>query len=1293
MSSNVTKYFRAFVMIVSLLILICPSISVAQQNQVYVINGAHQDIDNISNLMGYSNQLKDHIELIERNPDVRFCMGNTYNLKHFLKVYPEYEDRLKALMQQGKISSPAQAVAYEPGWYSGEYLVRSVAYIKHWLKSTLGYDSHWVHLNDSPSITPQFAQILEKSDVDLLVHNANRLGWPPVGNPFYYGALDGSRVLIDMSSYNDLLYLCSELRPDYLIKEIKLDKNFGRLKLKLGQAISDWGTDAHLSLGLAKNIREWNKKYAEQYNFSMHFKTIEDFAVEINKRIADQEVKVPEMTGTVDPWPWSGQPYGRYGSYHRAAAETMLPTVEKLSSICNILGISSYPAEKINQAWDHIMWTTDHNWGWNPGKKKSNKDAYDIAQQLLKQKLAEFAQAVKWESKGVPIVVFNPLNWVRSEAVQINTKLPEKMDWMVVEHSGKPVLSQELSSENNGDGTKTVQLLFWANYVPSIGYKTFYVVAKNNAQPTVSTSLKAGEGYIENEYYKISADQVRGVKSIYDKLEKRELIDAKSAYPFGFSSLAIHSLKKRPVQIKHIESHNGPLMAELELQGLSSDYPVTVKIILQDNSPRIDIDILADYSGAPYDKRYEKKKYFFADKSFHTFITPFKLPDYSMQLGIPYGSIPNISPTRYTSTKLSQRSPASAFIVGGMFTWKKKYSHEMSAWHKDIQKWFTMGNAKYSVDVALIDLETRTYMLGEDKKLPAIHLKWGAKPRKYSWQLALRGHSGNWQDANAPRFGWECSNPLLAVVPSDKGALPPEASFITVDAPAGNVVLSTFKQAFDGNGYVLRFYETYDKDTQVKISINPLLNIPRDEVSRTNLLEEPFETLPLLAQVYSIPTLSQGIETLRFFKTAVTDVRQPAAITDLKLTDPTSASFNLGWSASGDDGKKGTAHEYQIGYSTKPINEQNWSRVPKVKHPPQPKTSGAGESFRVSGLEPQTKYYFSIRVSDEVGNQSSLSNIVYDSTQEPDNTPPAVITDLSVVHASATSVTLSWTAPGDDQLKGQASYYDFRYGDEMIDATTWEDASEVTPFPTPGSPRAQEKYSVTGLEPATTYYFAIKGGDEANNFSPISKVAVGQTGKFKQLALQNGLMGYSGCKDTYISHVNEEESVVAYGDSQTIRNWAGGTRSILIKFDLSQIPKKAKIHSATLGLYCYDITYGDEGTTQCYRLTTPWDQSQANWWQADKKHKWKGGQIDRATDYGLGPNGMIANSQVKDGGHWVNFPVTPVVRDWVSGKYPNFGWQIMGNCNEDCGIYYHSAEHQQKSALRPILKIKYDPIK
>ena len=86
-------------------------------------------------------------------------------------------------------------------------------------------------------------------------------------------------------------------------------------------------------------------------------------------------------------------------------------------------------------------------------------------------------------------------------------------------------------------------------------------------------------------------------------------------------------------------------------------------------------------------------------------------------------------------------------------------------------------------------------------------------------------------------------------------------------------------------------------------------------------------------------------------------------------------SFALTWTASGDDGSIGTAAEYDLRYSTELISESNWGNATRVSGLPQPKPAGSLELFTVEGLEPDLTYFFAIKVADEAGNWSPLSNI------------------------------------------------------------------------------------------------------------------------------------------------------------------------------------------------------------------------------------------------------------------------------------------------------------------------------
>jgi hypothetical protein len=105
-----------------------------------------------------------------------------------------------------------------------------------------------------------------------------------------------------------------------------------------------------------------------------------------------------------------------------------------------------------------------------------------------------------------------------------------------------------------------------------------------------------------------------------------------------------------------------------------------------------------------------------------------------------------------------------------------------------------------------------------------------------------------------------------------------------------------------------------------------------------------------------------------------------------------------------------------------------------------------------------------------------------------DSTPPAAITNLHAeTRPRAGSVYLTWTAPGDDEDRGRATRYDVRYSINPITSDgLFNAATEVGGEPTPQLPGGHEGFEVLGLEPYTTYYFAIKTADEVPNWSALS---------------------------------------------------------------------------------------------------------------------------------------------------------------------------------------------------------------
>lgn len=113
------------------------------------------------------------------------------------------------------------------------------------------------------------------------------------------------------------------------------------------------------------------------------------------------------------------------------------------------------------------------------------------------------------------------------------------------------------------------------------------------------------------------------------------------------------------------------------------------------------------------------------------------------------------------------------------------------------------------------------------------------------------------------------------------------------------------------------------------------------------------------------------------------DSTPPGDVTDLEATAVDTASVSLEWTASGDDGAEGTADGYVVRWSLASISESNWNQAQILGSAPAPGPPGASESMLVGDLDPDTEYFFALKVTDEAGNLSGLSNGVSARTHDP----------------------------------------------------------------------------------------------------------------------------------------------------------------------------------------------------------------------------------------------------------------------------------------------------------------------
>ncbi|MHC4598341.1 MAG: RCC1 domain-containing protein, partial [Planctomycetota bacterium] len=238
---------------------------------------------------------------------------------------------------------------------------------------------------------------------------------------------------------------------------------------------------------------------------------------------------------------------------------------------------------------------------------------------------------------------------------------------------------------------------------------------------------------------------------------------------------------------------------------------------------------------------------------------------------------------------------------------------------------------------------------------------------------------------------------------------------------------------------------------------------------------------------------------------ATPDNDRPASIMDLKATTGSSAgTILLAWTASGDDEKAGQATSYVVKYSTSPISDAEFDRVSAFPQGWKPLAAGKAERHTIKGLNPGWKYFFAVRVRDEAGNASALSNVVH-AVAARDTTPLPAIRDLKASKgASSGTVLLTWTAVGGDRTGRRAGKYVVKYSTSRIDKNSFESSPEYSQRWQPRRPGERERRTVEGLTPGITYYFAVKIEGTEGNRSAMSNVA-SETLKVFVIAIAAGI--------------------------------------------------------------------------------------------------------------------------------------------------------------------------------------------
>ncbi|MGB3200566.1 MAG: glycoside hydrolase family 38 C-terminal domain-containing protein, partial [Nodosilinea sp.] len=215
--------------------------------------------------------------------------------------------------------------------------------------------------------------------------------------------------------------------------------------------------------------------------------------------------------------------HGDQKQYNRRCEDTLFQA-ELFAAIAAIYGLQPYPQTELEAAWKRVLFNQFHDI--LPGSsipevfEQANDEwqrALAAGDRILQASLTALAQRCPVPSPphpdAVPVVLFNPLNWERSEVVAI--ALPPDLaqpHWQAQNAEG-----QVLATQPGPPDSRT--MLVYVPGIPSVGYQLIWLIPSESAP---SDALPA-DCILENEHLRATVDVSTGsVASLLHKATATE---------------------------------------------------------------------------------------------------------------------------------------------------------------------------------------------------------------------------------------------------------------------------------------------------------------------------------------------------------------------------------------------------------------------------------------------------------------------------------------------------------------------------------------------------------------------------------------------------------------------------------------------------------------------------------------------------------------------------------------------------------------------------------------------------
>jgi alpha-mannosidase len=406
------------------------------------------------------------------------------------------------------------------------------------------------------------------------------------------------------------------------------------------------------------------------------------------------------------------------------------------------------------------------------------------------------------------------------------------------------------------------KLIFIADDVPSLGYKTCYLVS--GKLPSRAPSAQASAGRCENEFYRVALTP-GGIQSIFDKQRNRELLDTKkflggevfTMYSPGTGAGEFGAVEqpKMDATFDRVATHkpewklieNGPVRAVYQLEQPLADTTVRQRLVVWNQINRLDCDVTLEHFNGDLYREFRMALPLAMDQPQVAYEVPFGIvrigkDEIPMTGGLAYGGLNYWQPCRDIRPRLVQDFVDASDDRGGL-----TMSSSVSAFD-----WVdpTTTNTPSGTMLQPILLASRRSCNGNGN--------WYVQAGDHDYRFALTTHDGDWRNGRKDGIGANHPFHVVSGVTSAAGAsLPPEMSFASVSA--GNVIVSTIKKCEDDDSVIARVYDIEGKNSEVALKLFK----PIQAAEKTSLIEEDGAPLTVTGGSAKISVGQNAIETVK----------------------------------------------------------------------------------------------------------------------------------------------------------------------------------------------------------------------------------------------------------------------------------------------------------------------------------------------------------------------------------------------------------------------------------------------